>query len=480
MDDEDTMTRLLTWLLAHARYVAKGSFGRVFACTVPLTAAGLDDGDARRRWTTMKDKLFRRLPQLDARAAASGHVTVAVKECRLSSRSQRWARSKRKAFANEINIATILDHNLGRVDQPFPVLLAHHVVAADTLVGADVEQPSCSTAEPDDDGADATSPKVIVVPVRSQRQPRRLKRDQRRRHLAALPSGSKQGTRSADGHQKQQQRRVGYIVMEYVDGRILYNHHPRHGARAFRRRRPSDVDVLTLLQRLLAFLAQLHDGLGLYLQDISSGNVMLRDNDWQQPVFIDFGLAGVARDERGAVVLGPLLAQEVERQPSLARDLDMLRTCGRDANTPGYISFQRWLLNAGYVRAVDWAKADVYALATVVYDCCYGRVPVVLTDVDKVAAARGAARAKAKPRKPESPIKTDVNLDFTYGTVYLCGTTPDTYQAARPDRYFEAVASRIRRYEAPTTLPTLRRLFDQALRPSESMRPTARALLLSC
>ena len=125
--------------------------------------------------------------------------------------------------------------------------------------------------------------------------------------------------------------------------------------------------LLTIVRRLCDTLAFLH-GEGIVHRDLKPENVFVRDDD--TPVLVDFGLAGHGGSAREVL------------------DLQVL------AGTPQYISPEQ------LAGAVVDARADIYAVGCILYECTTGKVPF---DASSLAELR--ERIEHPPALPSALVK---------------------------------------------------------------------------
>ena len=153
---------------------------------------------------------------------------------------------------------------------------------------------------------------------------------------------------------------TAYIVMEYLEGRTLYDLYESEGTL-------DEERLLGLLQPILVGLEQVHSA-GFLHCDIKPGNIVLRDGE--TPVLIDFGAAQVAAAEHSRMV--PVVM-------------------------PGYSPPELYVRRGG--RLGPWT--DIYAVGAVLYRGMTGEVPsealVRAESDDLVPVARAAKRRYGKP-----------------------------------------------------------------------------------
>ena len=129
-----------------------------------------------------------------------------------------------------------------------------------------------------------------------------------------------------------------FLAMEWVEGESL--------TARLRRERLALHDSLVLAGKLARALAAVHAA-GLVHRDVKPGNVILRDGDPSAPVLLDFGL------------VKPIAAREAA-----------ITTVGMALGTPGYMAPEQ---ARGSIK-LD-ARADVFALACLIFRCITGDKP---------------------------------------------------------------------------------------------------------
>lgn len=129
-----------------------------------------------------------------------------------------------------------------------------------------------------------------------------------------------------------------YLVMEWLEGESL--------DRRLARERPSIEDSVDLARRIASALGAAH-ARGIVHRDVKPSNVLLVDNALDKLRLLDFGIARV--DDAGG---------------SLTRTGNVL-------GTPGYMSPEQ---ARGDKRYVD-ARADVFSLGCVLFECLTGQTP---------------------------------------------------------------------------------------------------------
>ncbi len=129
-----------------------------------------------------------------------------------------------------------------------------------------------------------------------------------------------------------------YLVMEWLEGESL--------DRRLGRERLTIDESVDLARRLASALGAAH-ARGIVHRDVKPSNVLLLDNALDKPRLLDFGIARV--DDAGG---------------SLTRTGNVL-------GTPGYMSPEQ---ARGDKRYID-ARADVFSLGCVLYECLTGQTP---------------------------------------------------------------------------------------------------------
>ena len=127
-----------------------------------------------------------------------------------------------------------------------------------------------------------------------------------------------------------------FVAMEWIEGDTL--------SRRLRRGPLPIAQTITLGRALASALAHAHDN-GIIHRDVKPGNVILRENDIEAPVLVDFGVA------RTGLAVG-------------------LTQVGTVIGTPRYMAPEQ----ARGGQAVD-ARADVFALGALMFKCFTGRAP---------------------------------------------------------------------------------------------------------
>ncbi|WP_437651291.1 protein kinase domain-containing protein [Sorangium sp. So ce362] len=213
----------------------------------------------------------------------------------------------------------------------------------------------------------------------------------------------------AHGVTADQQR---YLALEWLDGEDL----AAHVARA----RLSVDGAVTLLQRLAGALGAAHER-GIVHRDVTPGNIFLPGGALEGAKIVDFGIARAGADA-GAPVGLPARAHDagVLRAGELARD-------GVTLGTPGYMAPEQ----ARGDPHVD-ARADVFSLGCVIWNCLTGRPPFA---GDQVMAILAKA-ALVGPRRL-SELRPDVPAALDDLVAWMLEKDPD----GRPRDGNEVLAS---------------------------------------
>ncbi len=154
--------------------------------------------------------------------------------------------------------------------------------------------------------------------------------------------------------------RTPYLVMEYVDGRSLWQ--------LLREQRTLPAtEVMRLLAQLAEALAVAHRA-GVVHRDLKPGNVLVTDEG--RTVLVDFGIART-------------------------QDADPLTMTGAIVGTADYISPEQ---SAG---AAASPRSDLYSLGMVAYECLSGRKP--FRRESQVATALAHLRDDVPPLGPQVP-----------------------------------------------------------------------------
>jgi serine/threonine protein kinase len=166
---------------------------------------------------------------------------------------------------------------------------------------------------------------------------------------------------------------VAYVVMDLIEGETLAAHLARHGRLAPER-------TVRLARDLAAGLAAVH-ACGIVHRDVKPSNVLLQPaGDDLVPVLVDFGAAWFADPASGGT----------------------LTLRGELIGTPAYMSPEQ-----GAGLALD-ARADVYALGVLLYECLTGRKPYEgpTWQATLMAATRGGCPT-VRALRPEIPAGLD-------------------------------------------------------------------------
>ncbi len=164
-----------------------------------------------------------------------------------------------------------------------------------------------------------------------------------------------------------------YLVMDWVEGESL----------ALRLRRgPLDVPAtLHLVRRIAGGLAAAH-ARGIVHRDVKPANVLLPDGDVERAVLIDFGIARTQRPGTAATRRGAFLG------------------------TPGYMAPEQ--TRGG--GALD-ARADIFSLGCLAYECLTGAVPFAGSDfLESLAKLLLETPRPASEKAPGVPPALDALL----------------------------------------------------------------------
>ncbi|HSR99180.1 MAG TPA: serine/threonine-protein kinase [Kofleriaceae bacterium] len=192
-----------------------------------------------------------------------------------------------------------------------------------------------------------------------------------------------------------------FLVMEWVDGTTLAEHHARVGL--------TPADAVAVARRVAEALGAAH-ARGLVHRDVKPENILLEGGDLRRPKVIDFGLvrraSGDARLTETGVVVG----------------------------TPGYMAPEQ----ARGEREID-ARSDVFALGCVLYECVSG-VPAF--------GGRNVGGVMARIVLCDPPALRDVMPDVPAGLERIVARMLAKRRDDRP-RDAAAVASELAAVEAP-------------------------------
>jgi serine/threonine-protein kinase len=154
-----------------------------------------------------------------------------------------------------------------------------------------------------------------------------------------------------------------YLIMELLDGQDLKQHMADLEAQG---KRPSMAEIEHLLSPVVATLTQAH-GLGIVHRDLKPGNIFVqRHGDSTRTRLLDFGLV-----------------KDV--------NLERLTATGVVTGSPVYMAPEAW---SGKSQQIDH-RADVYALAVILYQLLTGELP--FPEADNTFAIIFAARAEERP-----------------------------------------------------------------------------------
>ncbi|AUX29200.1 MULTISPECIES: serine/threonine-protein kinase [Sorangium] len=241
----------------------------------------------------------------------------------------------------------------------------------------------------------------------------------------------------AHGVTADQQR---YLALEWLEGEDL-------AARVARARLSVDGAV-TLLQRLAGALGAAHER-GVVHRDVTPGNIFLPGGALEGAKIVDFGIARAGAGAAGSAGL-----------PARGHDGGVLRDGegGRNGvtlGTPGYMAPEQARGDAH----VD-ARADVFSLGCVIWNCLTGRPPFA---GDQVMAILAKA-ALVGPRRL-SELRPDVPAALDELVAWMLEKDPD----GRPRDGNEVLASAAQ----------LRAAREQARDPGESGTPSTRPRALA-
>ncbi|WP_437968869.1 protein kinase [Sorangium sp. So ce260] len=225
-----------------------------------------------------------------------------------------------------------------------------------------------------------------------------------------------------------------YLALEWLDGEDL-------AARVARARLSVDGAV-TLLQRLAGALGAAHER-GIVHRDVTPGNIFLPGGALESAKIVDFGIARavVARASVGLPARG--------HEAGVLREGEGTRN-GVTLGTPGYMAPEQARGDAH----VD-ARADVFSLGCVIWNCLTGRPPFA---GDQVMAILAKA-ALVGPRRL-SEVRPDVPAALDDLVAWMLEKDPD----GRPRDGNEVLASAAQ----------LRVAREQAADPGESGTPSGR------
>ncbi|WP_437815385.1 protein kinase domain-containing protein [Sorangium sp. So ce1078] len=228
-----------------------------------------------------------------------------------------------------------------------------------------------------------------------------------------------------------------YLALEWLDGEDL-------AARVARARLSVDGAV-TLLQRLAGALGAAHER-GIVHRDVTPGNIFLPGGALEGAKIVDFGIAraAVARASVGLPARG--------HDAGVLREGEGTRN-GVTLGTPGYMAPEQARGDAH----VD-ARADVFSLGCVIWNCLTGRPPFA---GDQVMAILAKA-ALVGPRRL-SEVRPDVPAALDDLVAWMLEKDPD----GRPRDGNEVLAS-------AAQLGAAREQAKQATDPGESGTPSGR------
>ncbi|MFO0761991.1 MAG: protein kinase [Byssovorax sp.] len=161
-------------------------------------------------------------------------------------------------------------------------------------------------------------------------------------------------------------RAAPYLAMEWLEGEDLGRRLGRQGLTL--------AESLAVARRAASALAEVHAA-GVIHRDLKPSNLFLRDEDPEQTVLIDFGIARVHAPHASLTQTGIMLG------------------------TPGYMAPEQ----ARGDRAVD-ARADVFALGCVLYKCITGQPAFpgedLLAVLTKIVLAEIVPASEIRPGTP--------------------------------------------------------------------------------
>jgi serine/threonine-protein kinase len=175
-----------------------------------------------------------------------------------------------------------------------------------------------------------------------------------------------------------EERGIGYLVMDYVEGESLSERIQQKGA-------VPEPQVLTWAEQLLDALAYCHSE-GILHRDVKPQNVIIQPNG--NAVLVDFGLVKLW-------------------DPNDPRT----KTAMRGMGTPEYAPPEQYELDAGHTDP----RSDIYSLGATLYHALTGQAPPTATlriaDPEQFATPR-SLKAKVS-RKSEQAILTSLELPRT-------------------------------------------------------------------
>jgi hypothetical protein len=215
-----------------------------------------------------------------------------------------------------------------------------------------------------------------------------------------------------------------YLVMELLDGETL-------GQRLTRVKRLGADETVRLLGQVARALQRAHQ-LGIVHRDLKPDNLIVcKDDEGRDRVkVLDFGLAKL---------VGALDVPAGDRRPPGAASLGAFTRTGTVLGTPLYMAPEQ-------VRAaadVD-ARADVWALGVVAFQCLTGHVPFVGGTLDELfERIQGGVHRRASFLEPSVPPEFDAWFD------QACALEP-ARRFADADTAFRRLAASLRaRAQAP-------------------------------
>ncbi|MFO0619182.1 MAG: serine/threonine-protein kinase [Polyangiaceae bacterium] len=217
-----------------------------------------------------------------------------------------------------------------------------------------------------------------------------------------------------------------YLVLEWLEGEDLL--------RALKKRKPTHAEAVVLASKVASALGRAHEA-GVIHRDIKPGNIFLVGGRFDQPRVLDFGIARL-----------------------VAATTAMTKT-GTAMGTPSYMPPEQ----ARGLRTID-ARADVYSIGCVLFECVTGEAPYdgehviailarVLFDETPRAGQEGRARpARARRRDLRAHVegtpvfgpRTDSEVERLLARLSLEGPIARRARGARDGR-----PARSPRAEAP-------------------------------
>src|SRR4051812_36533736 len=184
-----------------------------------------------------------------------------------------------------------------------------------------------------------------------------------------------------------------FLAMEWLEGEDLSQRLQRGGL--------SLRESVTLGRRVAEALAAAH-ARGIIHRDIKPGNLFLRGGDVDGVAILDFGIARIAAVSSGLTITGAAIG------------------------TPGYMAPEQ----ARGARDID-ARADIFALGAVLFECLAGR---------PAFAGRHLLAVLAKLLLEDPPRLLELRGDVPAGLDELLGRMLEKDAAARPESAAEVAA----------------------------------------